>query len=299
MEHMLRIAATLALAVTVPILFRARPAIRQTTLAGAWVWTTISLGVWGSVWSITQTSRAVPPGLADQLWYATAVVAVCPPIAVLGARRPGTGVWTCFILLPLLVVLGWPAWAVWGSGFPLPRLELAAPAVLGYGVVLVMGAGNYFGTRYWASAGLYAASLLCIVLPFLQSVSARFPNSQIARGWGTLLFAAAIVTAAISSRRAARVASSSGLDRVWILFRDSFGMVWARRTQDQLNDVARQEGWPARLDVGGIVWTDPQIAEADRTKTGTRIEQTFRRLLKRFVDPEWIDERLAEVPEVQ
>ena len=54
----------------------------------------------------------VSPGAVDHLWYAACVLWVAPAVAVLGARRPGSGAWSGFVMVPLLLVLEWPVTGV-------------------------------------------------------------------------------------------------------------------------------------------------------------------------------------------
>ena len=82
--------------------------LRGTTLLTAWNWGFLAAICWSVTWFADQFGRLLSPELADHMWYASAVLVLCPPIAVLGSRRPGTRVWTCFILLPMLFALGWP-----------------------------------------------------------------------------------------------------------------------------------------------------------------------------------------------
>ena len=84
--------------------------------------------------------------------------------------------------------------------------------------------------------------------------------------------------------------SASGYD-----FRDLFGVVWARRILDRVNNVACQEGWPVRLHFDGLASADDPSKPVELTpEQSARIESVLRWLLRRFVDPEWIDERMAE-----
>ena len=82
-----------------------------------------------------------------------------------------------------------------------------------------------------------------------------------------------------------------------------------------MNFISTKEGWPSRLELDGFVWADelqpvnlnddtesagcqklqrnPEDQDCSDRKIESRIEYTFRWLLRRFVDPPWIDERLG------
>ena len=99
----------IALATAVWLSIRLRTGVRGTTLT-----TSASWGVAVAVsWCVTATLIATwfreSSEWQDQLWYWTAVLSLVPPIAVLGAKRPGSEAWNFFVLLPLVCVLGWPA----------------------------------------------------------------------------------------------------------------------------------------------------------------------------------------------
>jgi hypothetical protein len=285
----------LGLLVALACLLAAGSLLRPTTLAPAHRWAVVALLAWcagigGELWAIGR-SRAV----LDVLWYLAAVLSLCPAVAVLGAKRPGTRVWTWFVILPLTAVLTLPVLgpplltsAGWSIRVPLPLM-------LGFATVLLMGMGNYVGTRYALSATLVAVAV-CLVTAPLSDVAPEHPASRESlRLWGAGL----IITAVLWARRQARRKTVANCDweRIWCDYRDTFGIVWGRRLLDRVNERAAAEGWEWRLsDTGFIpvagtqpqkpVDTDPQIAHA------------FRWLLRRFVDPEWIDLRLV-APEHQ
>ncbi len=106
-------------------------------------------------------------------------------------------------------------------------------------------------------------------------------------------FAGLLLGAAVwAARSAARSeVCPGGFDRVWNDFRDHFGIVWARRVQDRLNETGRKESWPGRIELHGFLWKDPADVAA-RESANPKIEHALRWILRRFVDPEWIDARL-------
>lgn len=261
--------------------------VTSTTLIPASRWTLVAAILWTITWGLNHLANVISPSAADHLWYAAAVIALCPPIAVLGSRRPGTRVWTWFILMPMLFVLGWPVITLWIQGSDVRGLQLETPQLLGYLLVLVMGAGNYFGTRYTFGAMLYTVANGIIAL----SSSAVCPAWLSDRWWVRLLATGCMVVAIVLSGREATLGDKGlpGFDKLWLNFFDQFGVVWGRRIQDRVNFIAAKEGWPARLQLHGFQWS----GDADPA-TNARIEHTLRWLLRRFVDPEWIDIRLGQ-----
>lgn len=229
--------------------------------------------------------------MADHLWYASAVLAVCPPIAVLGSRRPGTRVWSWFIQFPLLLVLGWPVVSLWLQGSEIRGLQLETPQLAAYLLVLIMGAGNYCGTRFTLPVLFYATACGLLVVSSSVSCPAWLADHWWARLWATGLLVMAILLTGRSSSKDLRAVDR--FDRLWFDFFDTFGVVWGRRIQDRVNFIAQKERWPARLELHGFVWTDVPEASSKRAATESRIEHTCRWLLRRFVDPSWIDERIG------
>ena len=299
--------ASVAIVSSVPPVLTARNRLRKTTLLEAWLWGAVALGAWACTFFVTEVLGVVSEGLADQMWLASAVLMVCPFIAVLGARRPGSRVWSLFIVAPLAVVLDLPAATAWNRDFHPAPLRLEVPMLAGYGLVLLMGAGNYLGTRFALPALLAAVAMLLV--PVSMSSLHWFPESFPARAAATLLLGIAVWMAAIASRKAAsrvvglrpspipigegRVRVAITFDRLWNDFRDLYGIVWARRVMDRVNDAAVHEAWPVRLHLNGFAAPDPAHPPSPSPNQLQQIERTLRWLLRRFVDPEWIDERIA------
>ena len=143
---------------------RGGSALKSTTLSSAWVWAIGALTFWTATWIADHLVHAVANSVADHLWYACAVLALCPAIAVLGSRRPGTRVWNWFIQVPMLFVLGWPVLTLWLQGSDVRGLQLETPQLIAYLLVLVMGAGNYLGTRFTLASLCFAAANGLIVI---------------------------------------------------------------------------------------------------------------------------------------
>lgn len=290
METIFLILGTCGLAAVFPILYRSRDEIRRTSLRTAWTWMVPAVLMLAMVWGTTVLTSIVEGGVADRLWYLCSVLMLCPPIAVLGARRPGLQAWNWFVLVPLVLVLGFPAMALRGSGSWTDSLQMELPAAIGFGLVLVMGAGNYCGTRFTLSAGLSVIALILTVGSVTSSISELFPSTLSCRIWGTICLSAAFITAACRSKRS--FPTTYRMNQIWIDFRDDFGIVWSRRIMDRINRIADEEHWPVRLDLHGFLALDG-TAEAELSQQAIeRVEQVLRWHLRRFVEPEWIDRRL-------
>ena len=349
------IVVSIGLALVGQVLFSARRTLRATTLHSAWTWAVIAFVAWAVSWVSDLGLRVASKSLADHLWYGSAVLALCPAIAVLGSRRPGARVWTWFIQVPLLLVLGWPVLSLWLQGSELRGLQLETPQLVAYVLVLVMGTGNYCGTRFTLPVLCFAAACACLAVSSSAACPAWLADRAWSRTWGTgLLVAAALLASrargsrthviphAVSGetserggvsppvlgrkpsledpgglRRPARkpltlcrVRDMDRFDQLWLDFFDTFGVVWGRRIQDRVNFIAEKERWPTRLELQGFIWTgtseEPSlqaltdevgaITDPARAVAEARIEHTFRWLLRRFVDPPWIDERLGTAP---
>ena len=283
MESSLPIVGAVSLLAVVPALRRARDAVQGTTLPAAWNWAAAAWIAWIAAWSLALFPRTA--SIQDYLWYTVALLGLCPPITVLGAKRPGARVWAAFVVLPLLLVFAWPAVVGWIHGFPPDRLTLETPMLLGYGLVLVMGYGNYLGTRHSLSALLIAMSLGWLVWHFAETPAEGDRLLPIGPTLGFVI--AAIIPTVFPT---APTDNIPGEDRVWRDFQETFGIVWAKRIMDSINRTADQEQWSARLDLPGFIWKD-NLSPEEIARTKARIDHTLRWHFRRFVDPKWIDDR--------
>ena len=89
------------------------------------------------------------------------------------------------------------------------------------------------------------------------------------------------------------------LDRVWRDFRDQFGAAWALRVLERINATARLSGWPLELTWSGFRNEVPEErAEIPRVEIPPQVrvgvEDSLQTLLRRFVSPKWISQRLAD-----
>jgi hypothetical protein len=284
--------ATLAIVSCARPVLRTRVMLSKTTLLEAWLWGVVAICLWGLTWFVTDLTEIAPRGWADQFWLGSVLLMLSPFIAALGARRPGSRVWSFFVVLPVIVVLMLPAVTAWNRDLRPTPLRLETPMVVGYALVLVMGAGNYLGTRFAIPALLAAGASLTIVWPLSETAEHYSLANSTLRSAATI---AITIAAWLGAHQAAKAKRGAGnpLDAVWSDFRDFFGIVWGRRLMDRLNHTAQQEDWPVRLQFEGFVPLDPASPSELLPDQKARVEQALRWLLRRFVDPEWIDERIA------
>ena len=289
MNHITSILSVIALAAVVWQAIQLRLGVRGTTLTTSATWGIVVALSWFLSALLSCTACHGHPARQDQLWYWTAVLSLVPPIAVLGAKRPGSEAWNFFVLLPLVCVLGWPALTVWSSSGP-GALRVESPVLIGFVLVLVMGCGNYVATRLAFSALLYALAVVLILAPCSTA------TTQLAAP-GTLRIAG-ITAMALCVFTGQRVTGHAfirppGPERVWRDFQELFGIVWMKRAMDRINiEFAEREQWPARLGPDGLEWISPPT-DQQRAAMESRLTYSLQWLLRRFVDPEWINARLA------
>lgn len=273
-----------------------RPRLRGTTLTGSGNWLIVAVVTWilTAAWQspLDLSGQETLPGLASRLNYLSLTLWLTPMVAVLGAKRPGVRVWNVFVVVPMLIMLNWPAFSaerdvLWNSS-----LDLEAPALMGFFVVLLMVLGNYFGTIFTFPALLFCGALGFALCEFSHSLPDLNLSALLARSCTSLLLAGCFLWARQILQRATRQRES--YERVWLDFRDWFGILWTRRVMDRLNQSAQTERWHARLSMDRIQWEEG-LSKDQRDETEQKMDHAFRWLFRRFVDESWIDERLSEM----
>ena len=283
--------------------------LKGTTLIAPWYWSLIA------IWSIIAIEW-LPFILTDRLWasgsaslrYFAAITTLCPIVSLLGAKRPQHHAWQ-WIVLSLWVILAMPA----------ARTLFFSHATLHIGIlwswfllILVgMTVVNYLPTRYWPVGLLVGTAQCCLLaneLPGVRFLSALLTphrsDEPIRPYFGStitalaLLFAAAILVQWISrERNRPKPDCVEPLDLLWRDFRNSYGFFWGLRVADRFNGLAESQNGTLRLRWNGFV---PIAAEPNERsgqtppKIAASMEQTFVRLLTRFVSTGWINKRKAE-----
>ena len=266
------------------------------TAAACWsLWFQTSLTI-ATVASIARTfagpslGKIVGPGIVDQLWYLTAISALCPLIAVLGARRGRIMDWSLFVLLPLIAVLEWPAIVQCRRCWNGQRLELETPSLITFALVLIMGAGNFVGTRFTRPAIVWIVTWSVVVWAFNGTFGHnRLPREPVY----SYLTISLLVFWMATAKAVSRQSNATGWDKVWQDYRNLFGTVWSFRLMTRVNEVAQRDQWPWSLTTDGFRLVSLGMEYPGEPTSDPRVDQTMRWLLKQFVDAEWIDERLS------
>lgn len=287
---MMQILQILMIVLPLVLLVLSGAAFRRTTLLSAWMWALAA----STAFAMTATCYVLDMASAAAsaaAWYAVAVLGLCPLIAVLGARRPGAAAWNWFVVLPLIAVLLWPlATALLKTPAESARIDL--PPFLGFLLALAMACGNYLGTRFWLPTALYAVGEFLLAAPVTEWENDALGSPPV-RLAAFGCWAGAVAIAWLIGRRSPPVRNR--FDQIWLAFRNAYGIVWAVRVLQRVNERAQQEDWAARLHSSGFAW-DPDADSERRAQTEQRIEHTLRWLLRRFVDDVWLDEALRNHP---
>ncbi len=268
--------------------------VRHTSLTAAAAWAIWFQAILTVTTIATLTKSRVPLGILDQLWYLTAVSALCPFVAVLGARRGRLLEWNLFIVLPLIVVLEWPALAQLNHCWHGQRLELETPALIAFGIVMVMSMGNFVvdprGNSI--SALVWAGSWVLLVFGLAPGVNWRqFTGEHFPQLLAVLVLQGSIWLYAQEAVKRNR--QYLDWDRVWFDFQKFFGSAWTMRLMARVNEVAERDQWPWRLTPIGMQPASRDAPHPGLPTADPRVDHTFRWLLKPFVDSAWIDERLT------
>lgn len=242
----------------------------RTTLFQAMHW---AVAAW-IAWSGALLLAALRPDEDhDALRYLALSLTACAGMAVFGARRPGVGAWN-FVLLVLLAVLLFPLLRGLQTlaDSPLQLLFLSA--------VIAVGLLNYLPTSL--SPGVMLVAGACVLE--IPRLTLAVEDSEHWR-WGmilsSLMLAGAPWLAYLQVRW--RVPSPALFDRIWLDFRDRFGLIWSQRVREQFNRAAANAGWQIILRWQGLRLLRGSSLPDDATQT--QIVNTLVALLKRF-EPE-------------
>ena len=264
-------------------------AARGTALPGAIWWATLAilLAILSQCIGLTETAESGRPSCGQWVYLST-FASLAAAISVLNARTPGSGAWA--ILMAILMVVFLVPWLEGGSlartdqGWS--RLRLSAPWTIFYGLLVVAGVTNFLATRYVWAATIFGLGLIAM---FVGLVRTDLPKPYRGMIWEGVAWSFG-VTIWVAEFSKDHTVSSSDLERLWIWFRDHWGVVWGLRTMERFNRTAEACDWSIRLAWQGIVRCDG-FTPAPTSGIPEEATSTLIALLRRFAD----NERLNEV----
>jgi hypothetical protein len=211
-------------------------------------------------------------------------------ISVLGARQPGGGAWA--ILMALLVVVLLIPWLEESGrlrrvgGVASARLE--SPWTIFYGLLALTGVTNFLPTRFGLAALCVGIGLIG---EYLGLVGAIRSPAALATLWTSVAWFLGLGSRIAAWCASRPLAGRNDLERLWLWFRDHWGVVWALRIEDRFNRTAEQARWPARLNWFGLVSVSPAGPRA-LPDLPEQAQTTLRNLIRRFATPERVDRAL-------
>ena len=233
---------------------------------------------------------SIPIQIQSALQYVAAVMLLTPFIGILGARRPGANAWPWFVVLPLIVVLQWPSVSQLMAENADTAIEVPTPTLIGFAFVLMMGTGNYFGTVNTGAALCCAVAASLLILPLTEWMN--FENWWCFPGGCLLLTLASLLLPGRYFQKNAFAAEGvCDLPRLWSDFRDIYGIVWAKRVMDRVNQFAEREAWDVRMSLDGFIGADDGTL---RTSAANRQIEVLCWVLQRFVDRPFLRRYLPE-----
>lgn len=249
-------------------LWMAWHANRRTTLLQTINWSAAAWLTWVGMLAFNGQGGSVQGEMAR---YLALCMTGCAGVGVFGARRPGVAAWN-FVLLGLLAVMLLPIgqWLVLG-GRPLDGVRLLLTA----GTIAVT-ALNYLPTRLAPAALLLAAGCGWELLTLADAQAQPPFGDYFHPGW--VCIGLAPWAGWLSCRRGAMPVAE--FDRLWLAFRNRFGLVWGQRVREQFNRSAAHAGWPVQLYWQGLLLMAGSALPEDPTQED--IVQTLRALLRRF-----------------
>lgn len=265
---------------------------RGTALRPPLVWGLMAL-VLGMVAQLVAIGEPLAEGRpwAGHGTYLMSLASLAALISVLNARRPGSGPWAGLMaLLVLVFLIPWlEGSGLAGSGHAMERLRLESPWNLFLVLLILIGTANYLPTRYGPAAFLVGIGL---GLEWLALVATAWPPTWRGRLWSLVPWCLALAVWIAEAIAARPVHAKTDLDRLWLWFRDRWGLVWTLRVMERFNREARVARWPIRLEWLGVVSTSPQSAPGDPAEPMMPEDAlaTLRGLLRRFADRERLDE---------
>jgi hypothetical protein len=233
-------------------------------------------------------------GAEEPIWnYCAAVTTLLPAAAIYGAKRPQDRGWQ-WIVAALLLMLVWPA----GESYFLQRpFDLAAQPLRAWFLVLLLAVqcGNWVITSNAGPVLLLTAAQLTMLWPQLPWGDGAVNSSSWLAGASLL---AVVPWWIVWNLRRVRATADPQEDAVfpspaelavWKKFRSVYGVVWALRVTERINEVAKLRGWPWRWSWSGATavevspGTDAAALDSESERAIWR--QLWQNIFRRFLEP--------------
>lgn len=236
---------------------------RGTSLTHALGWAIVAWLSWGYAILVSDYERLT---LEPARFCALALTGGAG-VAVLGARRPYVFAWN-FVVIALFPVMAIPLFEMLFIG----TTSLDGLRIVFLAGTIAVGVLNYLPTR----TGLAALVLLAACLGQIALLFAPALLESIERRWiidGLIVVVPWIAWMCYARQRTA----VSEIDRLWIDFRDRWGVVWSQRVREQFNQAALNAGWAVTLGWNGLT------VEENRAIDEAQVLETLRAVLQRFL----------------
>jgi hypothetical protein len=262
------------------------PYARGTTLMGPWQWTVIS---WLGLGIVELLTWGQANESAAKWRFMAAVGSYCPAMSLFGAKRPQDRGWH-FVVATLWLILAWPALQAW---ILRPLAPWSAPVAwrILLAALLVMSVSNYVPTRHGVAAIMAGLGQSLLIF------GGRASSDHLVFAWESRVVPWALLAIALALALYRAVAERRGVtlrgwNRVWRDFRNAYGCVWALRVAERVNQVARQDHVPLRLNWHGFVDDQRSDALVDPGHDAGGLAVTLHGILRRFVSDDWLAARV-------
>ncbi len=279
-------AALLGLVATTCLL-RNQKHFAGTTLWAPWCWTLVAVACVTGV-EVLAGMAAWNDNQAElgSLRLLAGLSTCCPGIAILGAKRPQYRVWQ-FVVISLWAVMALPVAENWflGPGGPVRMQGFRAWFLC---LIVLVCSANFLLTRF----GWWACGCACSQLLLLAGHTPLLPASFGTAGTLTGMALAVGMVVLVASGIPAKSSTKLPAERLWIDFRDTFGVLWGLRVAERVNETAQRSNWGLHLEWRGIRRLSEGQAEVDSDSSALlALDKNMRSLLRRFVSRDWLDRR--------
>ena len=268
-------------------LLRNRKYFAGTTLWAPWCWTLVAVACVAGVevlagmaaWNDSQAKL-------QSLRLLAGLSTCCPGIAILGAKRPQHRIWQ-FAVISLWAVMALPVAENWflDPGVPVHMQGFRAwfPCL-----IVFVCAANFLPTRFgWWACGC-ACSQLLLLAGHIPLLPASFGTVGTLTGMALAVGMVVLVASGIPAKSSTKLPA----ERLWIDFRDAFGVLWGLRVAERVNETAQRSNWGLHLEWRGIRRLSEGQPDVEFDSSSLlALDKNMRSLLRRFVSRDWLDRR--------